>query len=99
MTTPKSRESSSASSLHLSSSSPSLGPSAFLPHLFLVTALLLNALYPPRNHGSHFEKHKIAAQEGAADDNAEMDELRVHEASTRRGSILEEQEKSSVDKV
>ena len=52
----------------------------FQPLLF--TALLLNALSPPRNHGSHFEKHKITAQEGAADDDAEMDELGVHHVDT-----------------
>ena len=90
-----------ALSPRLSSSSPSLGPSAFLPPLVL-TSCLLNALLPfSRKHGAHFEKHKIAAQEGAAHDDAEKEEEELDhvEAGAKQGSISEYQEKNSVEKT
>ena len=78
-----------------------IGPEC-VPSNLSYTLFFSMYFYHPRNHGSRFEKHKIAVQEGAADSNAEMDKqvvLHEVEASTRMGSILEDQEKSSVKEV
>jgi len=53
----------------------------------VVTAFVIFiTIIGPENHGSHFEKHKVAFMEGAADDSAELEDPAVEESPREKDS-------------
>jgi SHS family lactate transporter-like MFS transporter len=59
--------------------------------------VLIITIIGPENHGSHFEKHKAAFIEGAAQDDAILEE--PDESSRRESDSVTDEKKGSVEKV
>jgi len=59
--------------------------------------VLIVTIVGPENHGSHFEKAKTAFEEGAAEDNAVMED--PSETSRRESDSLNDEKKGSTEKV
>jgi len=59
--------------------------------------VLIMTIIGPENHGSHFEKHKAAFLEGAAEDDAILED--PAEASRRESDSVMDEKKGSVEKV